>query len=236
MKLGPLGTAAILGLLAILSIASPARAQVVLFDDFDGEVIDPRWRLSRPGDWEYNVSGGMLNVTNLFYPSHPKSPENHATMDTLFTSTPLTDFRIDARMGWDEGPGPRSLWLHAKGGPNGNLIVASFGFTLGEGFGIGPIFSAGAGLGRNAPGSAEGMFTFTIARTGSRLEFYLNETFFFATTDMFGRSLTALQFDFSGPYPAPVAAYHIDSVTVIPGPSTVTLVVAMVPALFRRRR
>ena len=108
-----------------LGVVAPARAlaQIVFFDDFDGDELLPHWSLPDRSRWEYNVSGGMLNVTGLFYPGpmpgHPDSG-NFAAMGAQFA--PQGDFRVDARMGWDPGDQPHRLWV-AVTGAEGSLAA-----------------------------------------------------------------------------------------------------------------
>ncbi|MCH9058555.1 MAG: hypothetical protein IIB55_08000, partial [Planctomycetes bacterium] len=84
--------------LLVLVWPMAASGQTVFFDDFEGNALLPHWSQPPPSRWEYNVSNSMLNVTGLFYPSHPKSRSNFAIMGAWYA--PQTDFRIDVRMGW----------------------------------------------------------------------------------------------------------------------------------------
>ena len=74
----------------IVECSAPALGQTVFFDDFDGNALLPHWSQPSPSAWEYNVSNSMLNVTDLFNPSHPESPTNFASMGAFFA--PQGDF------------------------------------------------------------------------------------------------------------------------------------------------
>lgn len=205
----------------------------MFFDDFEGNALLPHWNQPPPSDWGYNVSNGMLNVTNLYYPSHPKHPSNFAWMNTLFM--PQTDFRIDVWMGWEAGQQPHRLAVHVGGPFQGNPIIASMGYTND---GSGPFIFAGASnQAQFMPAPSPGIHHFTVSRTGTQFNFLFNGSPFASFTDNFGTAAAAINFEFLGPYPGTLGAFHIDRVVVVPAPGMLlTLSAILLLASTRRRR
>jgi len=207
----------VLSLVAFLP--APARAEPVFFDDFDGDDLLPHW--SRPPDdyWEYNVSGGMLNVTDLLYPSNPKSPANWVLIEASFA--PQTDFRADIWMGWEAGDPPQELALYILGSQG--QIIAQFGYY--EDSWRGQVIGAGASnQAVFEPAPPPGMYQFTITRIGTAFEFYFNGEPFASISDRFGTPAAGLDLWFLGPYPGQFGAFHVDRVRVTPTPGALSLV------------
>lgn len=166
----------------------------------------------------------MLNVTALLWPSHPKSPSNWAIMGTTYA--PQTDFRADIWMGWEPGDRPHRLGFHVLG-PQGQGM-ASFGFRNESAFGPGPqIFAGASGLGSSSPAPAAGIHQFTITRTGTQFEFYLNGDFFASFHDLFGTPAWGISLEFLGPYPGQFGAFHVDRVAMVPSPGAMMISFAL---------
>jgi hypothetical protein len=221
--------------LAMLGFGSPfALAQpAVFFDDFDGNELLPHWNVPSPSCWTYNVSNSMLNVTGLHCPSHPKSPNNIAAIGASFA--PQTDFRADAWMGWEAGDQPHRLVLRVSG-PTGG-ILAEFGYRHEAWAGANPlIFASASGQLVNMPAPAPGMYHFTITRTGTQVDFLLNGTPVASFSGALTFSAGRVGFEFVGPYPGELGVFRIDRVQVVPAPSTLILISALVLGHARRRK
>jgi hypothetical protein len=210
-----------------------ALAQPVFFDDFDGPDLLPHWSVPPPENWEYNVSGGMLNVTDLHFPGIPHLESNFATIRASFETQ--TDFRLDVWMGWDREPAEQYDEL-AVGvmSPTGG-IMAEFGLRYPGGP---PVIGASAGAGSiRVPPPPPGMYQFTVTRIGSEFEFYLDGEHFGSLPDEFWLPAGGVRFFFSKPFPGEMNPYHVDRVRVVPTPGAVVVVSAVcVLACARRRR
>jgi len=211
--------------------AAVAPAQPVFFDDFDGDDLLPHWNRPPDSHWEYNVSGGMLHVTDLLYPSDDHFGGNYADMVAGYE--PQADFRADVWMGWEAGDAPHKLALHVNG-PQGQ-IIASFGY---EDSWRGQIIYAASGASdfhfEMAP--PPGMYHFTIRRDEGEFAFYFNAAPFASFTDQFGTLAAKVHLEFLGPYPGEFGAVYIDRVRVIPTPGVLVLLAGMTLCCpFRRR-
>lgn len=215
--------------LALLALCpASALAQPVFFDDFDGNALQPHWGQPNPLFWEYNVSNSMLNVTNLLYPSHPKSPTNFAGLGTSFS--PLTDFQLDVRMGWGSAQGVARFALEIQAGGGS---VAHIGY--GESFGpIGVFAGTSAGV-VTIPSPPPGIYDFRVVRTGEQYRFYFEGNLFASLTSLYTGPIDGVGFFFSSPYPGQSGPFHIDRVRVVPAPG-VLLAPALVSIWAPRRR
>jgi len=146
-----------IGLVAAVALCpAAALAQPVFFDDFDGPDLLPHWERTDPSRWEYDLSGGMLNVTGLFWPGIPHLGGNDAVIAASFDWQ--SDFRVDAWMGWDEGDMPHGLSLQVVG-PGGLVGIASFSYRD-EQPGRDPLLIAGSGTeGVVVPAPRPGMYS-----------------------------------------------------------------------------
>ncbi len=213
------------------AIAAPVAAQPVFFDDFNGDSLLPHWVQPPPTDWEYNVGDGMLNVTRGIYPSSPQTPKNVTLMAASIPT--LSDFRVDVRMGWDEGRGPRRLGIGIAGG----AYIASMTYALGGDPESVPIIFVGNGLdGFPLPAPTFGLHDFVMTRAGSRLEFYLDGSFFGSLTDDFNLDASVILFDFAGPYPGEQGSFHIDQIRIIPVPASGMIWLSLVLTTLGYRR
>ncbi len=129
---------------APVPVAGAVQGEIVLEDDFEGESLDPAWKveLLRCQGWTHAVGGSRLTVTDLEPPVRPSGPDEstHAWV-RLSRRLPaaLGDFRVEARLGWDSedrleaiqnlsvrlfGPGRHTItvegyddqWLQYRGG------------------------------------------------------------------------------------------------------------------------
>lgn len=215
--------------LAALALPSVAIAQPVLFDDFNGSALAPNW-VHSPSRWQYNVSGGMLNVTAVTYPNSPESPYNVASMASLLT--PLGDFRVDARVGWHGGDLPESLsvmMLTTQGGIVAEMQYRTDHISPASARVVAASFQNFASVAAPAPG----MHTFTIARSGGRFSFQLDGNPLANFPDIAFQQPGVILFDFGGPFPGAFGGLHVDWVQVIPNPITLPVVGL---SLFLRRR
>lgn len=222
------------GLLTLSALwSAAASAQPVFFDDFDGPDLLPHWRAPDPSHWEYDVSGGMLNVTGLFYPGIPHLGGNFAAIGASFV--PQTDFRVDAWMGWEAGDDPHGIAIQMLAA--GVTAVAEFKYSDEEP-GRPPILIAGSGTEAvTAPAPPPGLYQFTIARIDAEFEFYLDGSLFARLPDRRGRLADTVAFDFLGPNPpAQLGAFHIDRVLVVPAPGVLLVSLSLSLACVRRTR
>ena len=194
-----------------------ASGQTVLFDDFEGNTLLPHWLQPPPSRWEYNVSNSMLNVTALLRPSHPKSPSNFAAMGASFE--PQTDFRIDVRMGWEQGAAPHRLTFHLMGAQGQGLT--SFGYSNDPSFGPNPVIFGGAsGQSINIPAPLSGMYEFAITRVAAEFSFYFEGNLFATFPDTFGLPVAGVSLFFLGPFPGQLGTLRIDRVQIVPAPGS----------------
>lgn len=213
--------------------AAPAWGQPVFFDDFDGDDLLPHWG-QVPAYWEYNVGGGMLNVTGLFFPSQPTTPHNLAWIEAGLPAQ--GNFQVDVWMGWDEGLPPQGVSLQLGAGPvfDPPIATVSYWNTLN-----GPIVSASAYLhysptNVSIAGPPAGIHRFTISRMGNQFEFSVNgEAFANLTGTAAPASLLGLFF--YGPYPGELGTLHVDRIQIVPAPGAMLLLTMMMAATRRRR-
>jgi len=211
---------------------SVAAAQPVFFDDFDGPDFLPHWRVPPPENWEYNISGGRLNVTDLHFPGIAHLESNFARIQTSFEAQ--SDFRIDVWMGWEREPfAPYDELFARVTGPSGG-IMAEFGLV----YPGGPAeVAAATGAGKvSIPPPPPGIYQFTIARTDSQFDFYLDGDHFGSLLDPYGLPAAGLTIWFSKEFPGEMNPKHVDRVRVIPAPGVLAPLIAWAPAWARRRR
>jgi hypothetical protein len=211
-----------------------ALAQPVFFDDFDGPDLLPHWSVPPPENWEYNVSGGMLNVTDLHFPGIAHLEANFATIRASFEHQ--LDFRVDAWMGWDRPPAEQYDELRLSViGPSGGILVEFGLFSPG---GPAEIIAATTGSGDlRAPPPPPGIYQFTIARTAAQFDFYLDGDHFGSLPDSGEVTPAAgIRFFFSKPFPGEMNPYHIERVGVVPAPGAFAVSVMYLIACGRRRR
>ena len=172
--------------LCVLALVWPmaASGQTVFFDDFEGNALLPHWSQPPPSHWEYNVSNSMLNVTALLSPSNPHAPSNIVIIGASYA--PQTDFRIDVRMGWEQGEPPHRLGFHIVA-PTGHF-VASVGYRHEPAFGPVPIIFGGASnQGATFVAPDPGIYHFTITRIAAQFRFYFEGSLFATFPDASGR-------------------------------------------------
>lgn len=214
----------------VLAWPGLALAQPVFFDDFEGDDLAPHWNRPPPEDWEYNVSGSMLNVTGLFNPSSSKTPNNFARINTIIDE--VDQFRATARMGFDPGFGQGvRLELETVGGGT----LATFGyFTDSNGVpGLSAFTSRHPGL--FFPGPPPGIYDFTIERTSDLYRFSLDGDLLGTLPISLTNPLTRVILDFRGPFPGMLGPLHVDSVLVVPAPGVGAMAVGLLLLNTRRR-
>jgi hypothetical protein len=172
----------------------------------------------------------MLNVTGLFFPSHPKSAANFTSMGASFA--PQADFQMDVWMGWDAGQAPHRLALRVAA-PIG--LIATFQYR--NEFAGDPVIRASVtGQSFSMPAPPPGIHQFTISRSGSQMNFHLNGSPFASFSGVSESPAFGLSFDFVGPFPGDLGDFHIDQVQVIPAPGAVLLIPAFLVCRATRRR
>jgi hypothetical protein len=210
-----------------------AMAQYVFFDDFNGNDLLPHWGQPPAQDWEYNVSGGMLNVTGLFYPP-PPFPVSNAAISAQFE--PLSDFRVDVWMGWQAGDAPHRIVASVLGPWGPGPIIAEFGYrhmhsTLPQEIVLGTGTSAVF-----LPAPTAGIHHFTVTRSGAEFAFYLNGGHLATFPDLWGTPAGGIGIEFVGPTQGQFGTLHVDRVQVIPSPGPLMLIVACAALAARCRR
>jgi hypothetical protein len=214
--------------------SSPLAAQPVFFDDFDGPDLLPHWRTPPPQNWDYNVSGGRLNVTDLHFPGIAHLESNYSTIRTSFD--PQGDFRIDVWMGWQHEPSTRydELALTVTNAAGGHM--ASFGLRYPGGPPLVRASATSAGSVSISPPSP-GIHQFTIAREGAIFDFYLDGEHFGSLPDH-GEvdPVAGMQIFFSKPFPGDMNPKYIERVLVVPAPAVLTLSIPCALLAARRRR
>lgn len=180
-----------------LLFAVTASGDPVFHDDFNGSALQPHWSVPSPVVWEHNVSNGMLNVTGLFDPSSPDIFGNIASMSAEFE--PQTDFRVDAWMGWDGIQFPHRLVVSVISEFGG--IMASFGYRNDGLVGFPAIVAGASNVRRDGRAPSSGIQQFSITRTQTRFDFFLNGSPFWSVSDIFGGRAARLRLQFVGPYP-----------------------------------
>jgi hypothetical protein len=222
----------LLAVFACLAVATAGRAQVFFLDEFNGNALGPQWVQPPSFHWAYDVSGGQLNVTGLFYPGNPKSCCNNTTTGAVFVGPPA-DFRVSVRMGWDPGTG-QGLSVFLNGGQGHRL--AEFGYEAWGGREP-AIFAFNNIEFLRVPPPAPGMFEFTIERRGSQYDFRLDGVSIGMLTSGTA-ALNTVGLTFRGPARAPLGAFHVDRVEVVPAPGAIIAFAlpAVLSANRRRRR
>jgi hypothetical protein len=206
---------------------APAVAQFVFFDGFDGNDLLPHWGQPPPSHWDYNVSNGMLNVTALHYPG---VGANYAGISAIFA--PMADFRVDVWMGWQGGVAPHRLAVQVLG-PWPSTVIASFGY---RDLGTGPeLFAGAANQALFLPASASGFHRFSITRSGTQFDFFLDGSPLASFSSQHSIAAGGLGIEFLGPSGGHFGTFHVDRVQVVPGTGT-WLVLPFVTALAARRR
>ena len=212
---------------------APAPAQPVFFDDFDGNALLPHWIQPPASDWQYNVSNGRLNVTNLLYPSSPISPGNTAVMEASFA--PQMDFQLDARMGWGSAAGVARFELEIL--TPGGGIVGHLGYCelVCGGSGAPGIFGATTSGIMQLPSPPPGMYDFRVDRAGGQWRFYFEGNLFANLTSPYTGPIGGVGFFFSSPYPGQSGPFYVDRVQVVPAPGVLGAA-ALASILAVRRR
>jgi hypothetical protein len=224
----------LLAVFACLALAAAGRAQVFFLDEFNGNALGPHWQQPPSNYWAYNVSGGQLNVTGLLYPNSPKGCCNTAAMVTTFAGPPQ-DFRVSTRMGWDPGV-DQGISIALFGGDRHGQL-AEFGYQAWGGR-TPAIFAHNNRDFLMTPPPPPGMYNFTIERHGSLYQFSIDGVSIGVLTGH-ELELNAIVYRFWGPALAPLGAFHIDRIEVVPAPSGLAafgVLAALGPGIRRPRR
>jgi hypothetical protein len=220
----------LLAVFACLVLAGAGRAQVFFLDEFNGNDLGPHWSRPPARDWAYDVNGGQLNVTGLFYPSSPKSCCNQTVIATSFTGPP-GDFRVTARMGWDPGT-DQGIIVRLSGVQQEGLI--NFGYRAWGGHTPAVFAFNGFDTVQAAP-PPPGMYEFTMERRGSLYQFTLDGASVGTLTSGTGQ-LGFIELEFWGPARAPLGAFHVDRIEVVPAPAGTSALALLICTGAQRRR
>lgn len=226
-------------LLAALLPVAPCAAQ--FFDEFSGDALAPHWIIQPvPAALEHHVSDGMLHVTNVTFPSHPKSPTNNALIRVNFS--PIGgDVLARAIVGWSPGQ-DRSIEFSVIAGTAllGALRYSELGLD-------GPqvVFSRGGSTGPGMstfPAPPAGMHEFVLMRNqglggSTMVSAFLNGELLvtYPTAVVAPVGSVVLQFTTAFPNDG-IQPMHVDLVQVIPAPGSVGLTLLSALIFARRSR
>lgn len=218
--------------MTVLLLAHECNAQFL--DTFDGTSLAPHWEIfSTPEHLTHHVSGGLLTVTNLPLPSHPKMPSNTATM--LASFTPVSgDFAARAVVGWDEGTERLLIWSLSS--PAGSLLAQ---MTYGDSISGGPGVRVGSGAGPVGvfPAPESGMHEFALTREGSMYSAFLNGTFLLSFSGPLSDPVSRVSLRFVVAYPSDgFEPMYADFIEVVPAPASVAPLTVLSIVCIRRRR
>ena len=220
----------VLWLLAVLWPMA-ASGQTVFFDDFEGNALLPHWIQPRPSHWEYNVSNSMLNVTGLFFSGSPHLSGNFAILRASYA--PQTDFRIDVRMGWEQGAAPHALQLFMVDAQF--QLMANFGYNNQPG--LDEVLFVGNGTQVTTfPAPPPGMYQFTITRVAAQFRFYFEGNLLATLDDLSGRPSSIVSLSFVGPLSGQPGPLHIDRIRVVPAPGSILVSMVLLAGCARRKR
>ncbi len=227
----------VIPILVLTLAACTLHAQPVFLDEFDGNQLAPHWVLPPASRWEYNVSGGMLNVTGLFYPSAPKAGYNTADMTAGFNGAGISDFEFLVRAGWDPRiPGSdRQITLAVA---SGSATIGQFRYVE-AGSSASAFLALSNGTG-GPPGvivPSPGLHDFHFARMGAELQFSFDGALVATLPTVVAGSPTQVYLQFSIGWPNQgLSPIHVDSVAVVPGPPTLAaFAVGAIVAVVKRR-
>lgn len=207
----------------------PARGQVVFEDNFNGSALAPHWITPPASDWDYDVSGGMLNVHRALFPSHPKSPSNIAGIGTLLVSPLSGDFQANARIVWSQNTVPDVIFEVLGAG---NAIIAHLNY-----YALGVAFFAPGSTSQLHPFDPVGTHTIGVTRNGTQLQFVLDGSLIGSFSDISSEPVTALRLAFRNAFPIPTGdPVRIDAIRLVPSCGTLTLGLVVAGCTSRRRR
>ncbi|MCH8271006.1 MAG: hypothetical protein IH985_07330 [Planctomycetes bacterium] len=220
----------VLWLLAVLWPMA-ASGQTVFFDDFEGNALLPHWIQPPPSNWEHTVSNSMLNVTGLFFPGNPHLSSNFEIIDARYA--PQTDFRIDVRMGWEQGAAPHGITFFMWGAQR--QLMASFGYHNVPG--SPEVLYVGNGTQVTTfPAPPPGMYQFAITRVATEFKFFLEGNLIATFPDNFGTPASGVSFFFLGPNGGQLGPLHIDRIRIVPAPGSILVSMVLLAGCARRKR
>jgi hypothetical protein len=204
--------------------AAPAAAQTVFFDDFDGSALKPHWEELH---FVHRVGGGVLTVLELPWPNNPHAQLfNDGAIWARFGQVE-GDFVATTRMGLD--PGERRLMRINVAGPG-----TSVSFWFGD---DGPAISTPATGFMAVPGPRDGVHDFSIARSGDLYRFSINNQRIAEIQDPHHPVLNQILFEFRVDLPYQgMAPMYVDSVRVVPTPSSSFTATLLAVLITHRRR
>jgi hypothetical protein len=228
----------------LIALPSPADGQPVYFeDDFDGTALKPHWIQPPPEHWEYDVSGGMLNVTKLKYPSTPHTGFNIAELWAPLGIPATGDFLAEVVIGFDPATLSKdsdrvfSFFLsdQAPNVPPTSTIGISYqdtGFTD-------VVLLMGSG-GQSIPSpvfSNPGLVAFQIARMGNTVNFSMNGDLLATLPATPNITMQSLGVWYIAQWPdAQFEPIHIDRITIVPSPGVGLAVLLSLPLVACRTR
>lgn len=205
-----------------------ALAQVVFEDNFDGAALAPHWVTPPASHWDYDVSGGMLNVHRLNFPSHPKSSNNFASITTPVAPTLSGDFLATMRIVWEPDTVPL-IQIALAGVTN---TIARMEYQL---FSIS--FFTPAGSAQTAPSPGAGTHELRIQRVTDEVRFFANNQLLGVLPDVVGGPVTRITVNFRSGYPVPPGGpVHLDAIRLVPAPAAVIALSLVLATPSRTRR
>lgn len=206
-----------------------ALAQVVFEDNFDGAALAPHWVTPPASHWDYDVSGGMLNVHRALRPSHPKSPSNSVAIGTTLPTPYGGDFFATMRVVWEAQTVPQ-VTIDVRGTTN---TIAQMTYAS-----IGVAFFAPGSTAQLHLANPVGEHEIGAQRLGSQLRFFLDGSLIGTLPDIGGEQIRGMTLVFRHAFPIPQGGpVRIDFVRVVPSPaSTVSLLLGGGLTIARKRR
>jgi hypothetical protein len=214
--------------LAFALLAPTAGARTVFFDGFEGPDFHPRWSTVGPsgGVWTYDFADSMFNLRSVTAQAPGQIPWRDVGI-----STPLDlpgDFTVSARVGWEAGGPARRIGIQVLGA---GLLYMDEWLTRTPRY----YWSFSGGVQGSIPAPVGGFATLTISRSGQTARALINGVEV-ARTNLTAPVITGVIIDILGDS-RQMQPLHIDSVDVVPSPSTAVLLAwAVLASLARHRR
>lgn len=215
--------------LILLGLLAPeASGQITFFDGFEGPEFHPRWTASPRSDWTYDFEGQRLNIRGQSVPGPVGITTAIGPFGGDFSVSAIVDFGIDRQgvralrmeLGLIDAGGPLVAFVEYREAP---LRAPGFFWSA-------PGIPGTSGFTPVPPGPSS-TFRWEIRRDGDTWKVLLNQSVIGWGRGVMNPVDRAAVLSYS---PQVFQPMSIDSLFVVPTPSTV--VVACVGALIVRRR